>query len=323
METDRRCPQCYQPRPYPEGFMGKRGKPIRWCTNCQANYAGWELKTPAEKAAVPRRGVPRTSELRARLFRRSGNRKLGGIPSSITSRGTCPPTCGFYQAGCYAEYHVLAAHWRRVGEKGDRWDQFCAGVAMLPEGQLWRHNEAGDLPGDGGNLDGPDFAMLVEANRGRRGFTFTHKTSPENWELFRWANLEGFTVNLSVDSLEEADRLFQKRDGEDVTVCGPVAVVVPSDAPQSLRTPAGRRVTVCPAQTSQMTCANCQLCALPHRRTIVGFRAHGQSSARVDQLVQISRKGGREPGFPPSGGRRPGAPTAPSSARTGGPAPRG
>jgi hypothetical protein len=57
-----------------------------------------------------------------------------------------------------------------------------------------------------------------------------------------------------------------------------------------LRTPAGRRVTICPAETTAaLTCAECQLCAIPTRKAVVGFRSHGQFSRHVDQLVQLRR----------------------------------
>lgn len=277
-KTKDQCPQCWQFREWPEDFLGARGAPVRWCRVCQARYRGWGKKTSAEKAAVPRRGVPAGRELRARLFVRSGNRKLGGIPSSMTARVTCPTTCSFYEAGCYAEYHLTAAHWRRVGAEGDAWAKFCADVARLRPGQLWRHNEAGDLPGKGGRVDAQALAELVVANRGRRGFTFTHKhLTAAGRAAIAHANAAGFTVNLSADDLRQADRLA----GYGV---GPVAVVLPEDAPErATRTPQGRTVVVCPAERGLLTCASCELCALPGRRAIVGFRAHGQSAATVSR----------------------------------------
>jgi hypothetical protein len=271
-----RCPQCWQKRAYPEDFIGARGAPVRWCRFCREKYRGWERKTPRERAEIARRGVPAGPALRAKLFVRSGNRKLGGIPSSMTSRGTCPPSCSFYAAGCYAEYHLTAAHWRRIGDEGDEWPSFCASVARLPKGQLWRHNEAGDLPGQGAHIDKRALSMLVFANAHRLGFTFTHKhTTAKNRELIRTANLGGFTVNLSADDLRQADTLASYG-------VGPVAVVLPSWVDhERLRTPEGRKVVVCPAERGLLTCKTCKLCAIPNRKAIVGFRAHGQSAARV------------------------------------------
>ena len=277
----RRCGQCYGWRTYPAAFLGKRGKPVNFCTSCQARYSGWADKTPEQRASAGRKGVPALSTLRAHLVVDSRNEKLGGIPSSWTSRGTCPTTCSFYDAGCYALYGKLGHHWRTVGTDGDTWEKFCADVSRLPFGQLWRLNVAGDLPGDGRGVDFAALKRLVEANVGRRGFGFTHHRNATY--AVRYANEHGLTINLSADSLEEADRLAARGQA-------PVTVVVPHDAPLSLRTPAGRRVTICPAETeAKLTCAECELCAMPNRKVVIGFRSHGQSFRQVDRLVQIRR----------------------------------
>jgi hypothetical protein len=289
-----RCAQCFRWKPNAE-FVGARGFYVRRCAHCRQHYGRWDKKTREEKMARPRAPFPR-GELRAKLHLQGGNAKLGDIPSSISSRGTCPPSCAFFENGCYAEFHLLRHHWRRVGEKGDTWPEFLASVRALPPGQLWRHNTAGDLPGRDEDLDEERLEELVRANRGRRGFTFTHRTRPENWQVIQWANLSGFTVNLSANSLEHADQLFAARAPEhaqdDLTAAGPVAVVLPFGAPvRGNRTPAGRHITVCPAQTeAHLTCETCQLCANPNRRTIIAFLAHGQDRNRVSDLVQLRRK---------------------------------
>src|SRR5580704_9601139 len=147
-----KCRQCCRERPV-ESFVGARGMPVQRCSRCRKIYSNWTTKTPEEKAMTPRTGVPASGRLTARLYRRSGNKKLGGLPASITSRDTCPDHCSLKRIGCYALYGMMAAHWRRVGVQLDTWDDFCADVARLPDGQLWRHNEAGDLPGDNDAID--------------------------------------------------------------------------------------------------------------------------------------------------------------------------
>jgi hypothetical protein len=180
---------------------------------------------------------------------------------------------------------MLRWQWSRVADRGLDWASFCRAVAALPAGQLWRHNEAGDLPGVGDGLDVAQLQRLVWANLGRRGFTFTHKPLPTDRErrAVHNANLLGFTINLSADSLEDADRLAELG-------IAPVAVVLPAGAEPGTRTPAGRHVVICPAQTAALTCAECQLCSVATRKAIVGFRAHGQWKARVTQLVQLRRR---------------------------------
>jgi hypothetical protein len=90
-------------------------------------------------------------------------------------------------------------------------------------------------------------------------------------------------VNLSADTLEEADALH-------ATKAGPVVVLLPADAPEKLTTPGGRTVIVCLAETRGLTCEECRLCAKPFRAGIIGFRAHGQFKAHVPELVQLRRK---------------------------------
>jgi hypothetical protein len=282
----RKCEQCGVTREWPREFLGAKGKPILFCTTCRARYRNWSKQTPDQKASFPRVGVPVLGELRVTLYRDSKNRKLGGIPASVTSRNTCPPTCGFYDAGCFALYAPSAQHWRRVGKLGARWSQFIQAVNRLPIGALWRHNVAGDLPGDGRTIDALKMNLLVEANRGRRGFTFTHipMSNSANRAAVRASNARGFTINLSADSLEQADELA-------ALGIAPVAVVLPLETyRRSFWTPGGRKVTVCPAETpAALTCAECQLCAIPTRKTVIGFVAHGQSKRLVSEIVRSKR----------------------------------
>jgi hypothetical protein len=280
--TLRRCPQCWGIKPT-EAFLKRDGTPGRQCIECRGRYGNWAGKTLAEKLDGRERidPVPRG---RVMWVACSQNRKLGPIPTTMSERGTCPPSCGLYLAGCYAGYGKLGGHWKRVGAVGLTWKAFLAKVRALPEGQLWRHNEAGDLAGAGHLLDYRKLSELTDANRGRRGFTYSHKhaTGIDRRAIYL-ANNWGFTVNISADTLEQADELA--RYG-----VGPVTVILPEDAPdRGMMTPEGRRVVVCPAQTSAMTCVECRLCAHPTRQSVIGFRAHGQFSKHVPELVQIRR----------------------------------
>ena len=107
----------------------------------------------------------------------SGNGKVGPIPVSTSTRETCPTACPFAGNGCYAEHGPLALRWDKVtrGARGVDWEGFLALVRRIPRGQLWRHNQAGDLPGRGDTIDTAQLKQLVDAARGTRGFTYTHK----------------------------------------------------------------------------------------------------------------------------------------------------
>lgn len=208
---------------------------------------------------------------------KSGNVKTGPIPVSTSDARTCPTSCGMYQV-CYAKSGPLSIHWKQVskGTRGTSWDVFCSQVANIPEGQIWRHNQAGDLPGIDGTIDTPMLRQLVNANRGKRGFTYTHKPmTRSNAAAVKHANEHGFTINLSADSLEIADTLAALK-------IAPVTVVLPVDAPHKLQTPADRTVIKCPAQTTDgMTCEKCGLCAIATRKAIIGFEAHDAKKNQI------------------------------------------
>ncbi|MBX3217129.1 MAG: hypothetical protein KF850_34175 [Labilithrix sp.] len=234
-----------------------------------------------EPEPVPRPGDGHT----VRLIAKSFNETTGPIPVSITDPASCPPSCPLMGNGCYAEALPWFRYWWfLVAVRGSSWWDFCVAVRLLSPGQIWRHNEGGDLPGLGDLLDVGALEMLVRANRGRLGFTYTRKplrTAAERHAVGA-ANAAGFTINLSAMSLVEADRLA------DLEV-GPVTVVLPHYSPGRIRTPAGRRVVICPAETDGLTCKQCKLCARPSRKAIVGFPAHGSQRNLVTEIVRSRR----------------------------------
>lgn len=217
------------------------------------------------------------------LTLKSRNEKVGPIPVSTTSAKTCPSDCPFKKSGCYADGGPLALFWGKVTreEAGTDWSTFCQSIAALPEGQLWRHNQAGDLPGNGVQIDDNAMWELISANHGRKGFTYTHYQPTEhNAPIIARANRLGFTVNLSGNNLAHADRLAALN-------IAPVVAVVPEDFPDRGETPEGRKVAVCPEQTGKAkSCAECKLCQKTDRAVIVAFRAHGVSKRKAIAIAQ-------------------------------------
>jgi len=222
---------------------------------------------------------------RTHIALRSRNAKTGPIPVTTTTAKTCPASCPFKGNGCYAQQGPLAMHWQRVtkGSNAINWQALCRSIAALPAGQLWRHNQAGDLPGLGDTIDCKALGQLVRANAGRRGFTYTHK--PMRTKAARnaiaHANARGFTINLSANTLAHADQLASLG-------IAPVVVVLPRDATENTTTPDGRKVVICPAtQRDDVTCASCGLCARL-RDCIVGFPAHGTSVRKADAIARAA-----------------------------------
>lgn len=175
----------------------------------------------------------------------------------------------------------MALHWSKVtsGERGFDWAAFLGKIKSFPAGQLWRHNQAGDLPGVGNKIDAVALSELSAANEGKRGFTYTHKPpTGDNLTALRAANAAGFVVNLSANSVAHADTLAK--------LGLPVAAVVPNDSPDRFTTPEGNRVVVCPAQrVDGLSCDKCRLCAKGNRGFIVGFKPHGAASRAVNQIA--------------------------------------
>ena len=219
----------------------------------------------------------------------SGNGKTGPIPVTTSEESTCPEVCPFKKSGCYADSGPLALHWSKVskGEKGNSLDALAKQIKAFPRNQVWRHNQAGDLPGLGNAIDSEKLAQIVSANKGRRGFTYTHKPcegdsnqSTSNRAAVRFANREGLTINLSANNMSHADKLVELD-------AGPVVCVVPESTSETFFTPQGRKGIVCPAQQrDDITCASCQLCSRAMRSVIIGFRAHGTSKKKAEAIAK-------------------------------------
>ena len=222
--------------------------------------------------------------MKIHLTLKSANAKTGPIPVSTSSAATCPDACPFKAGGCYAKGGPLALHWAKVtsGERGLTFDAFCDEIKSLPDGQLWRHNQAGDLAGDGDNVDCQTLRQLVNANEGKRGFTYTHKPLlPHNLLAIREANNGGFTVNLSANNPTHADELL--------THGLPVCTVLPANVkPQGNFTPNGAPIVVCPAITGKKAnCAECGLCQSQNRKFVIGFPAHGASHKKASNIASL------------------------------------
>lgn len=202
----------------------------------------------------------------------SSNRKTGHIPVSTTGEQSCPSTCPHKDKSCYARFSYLGIHWRKVtnGARDMGWDSLFSFVKSLPNEQVWRYAQAGDLPGHDKKIDEPLFNQLVQANLGKRGYTYTHKPlTPKNLRLINHANQHGFTINVSSDDPVHAVNLYKRFQCLGYKI--PVVVTVPSNWEPHM----GSIIRICPAQLTDVTCDKCQWCAMPDRKFIVAFQAHG------------------------------------------------
>jgi hypothetical protein len=220
----------------------------------------------------------------------SSNAKTGPIPVTTTGQQSCPEVCPLKGAGCYAETGPISWHWKKVtnGVKGGTYDAMLDEVSRLPKGQLWRHNAAGDLLHYDEVISQSALHDLVKANRKAkaRGFTYTHHDMrlDANRDNVEYANNNGFTVNLSANSITHADELKALN-------IGPVVTIMPIDCEKVTTTPAGNTIVQCPATYSDITCANCGICQVSTRKAIIGFPVHGSRKASAQKVFMLKREG--------------------------------
>lgn len=81
----------------------------------------------------------------------SSNTKTGPIPVTTTSSHTCSDACPLKAGGCYAKEGPLGMVWKQTdaGRYSGDLTALVGKVSALEPGTLWRHNQAGDLPGVG------------------------------------------------------------------------------------------------------------------------------------------------------------------------------
>lgn len=219
--------------------------------------------------------------MKFKFTRTSSNAKTGPIPVTMTERASCPDTCPLKRNGCYADNFPLSLHWDRVADTGIGLKELCKEIAALPEGQLWRHNVAGDLPSEGyGLIDRMALHSLTWANGGKRGFTYTHHDLNHlNVGRIREANKLGFTVNVSANSAQEATDIV--RVHELPTVC-----ILPKDETRKSFDVDGVKVVTCPAVLrDNVTCASCGMCADAGRKFVIGFPAHGARAKKAEAIT--------------------------------------
>lgn len=206
-----------------------------------------------------------------------GNSKTA-IPTTRSWRGSCPSSCPLLGKSCYAENFPMVMHWDKLTHEGLSYADLLEEVKALRRNTLWRHNDAGDLIGNGDTIDITALTALVEANRGRRGLTYTHWPWQANLEVLKWANRNGFTINVSASGVSDA--LEAHNAGL------PATVILNTDGQKQVKV-GGVRIIICPAQRKKkMTCAKCGLCQKADRDYLIGFWSHGTKKSGLIKMVE-------------------------------------
>lgn len=271
-----------------------------------------------EPPKAARKGAPGTASLRLK----STNGKLGRVvwdpvadprypqgrpravrpyvaATSVSIEATCPTSCTFRGAGCFAE----SGFTRIVGKKMDEAALFATPDEVAEEearlidsawrlgvpqdgargGRDLRLHVAGDVPsGRGARMLG----AAAERYRKRGGgsvWTFTH----------RWRSIPRQAFGQTVSVLASCEHPTEVKEARDRGYAA--ALVVPRFKERRAHAlpglPRGWKLVPCPAETGETNCARCRLCLdrdLVGMKVAIGFAVHGRDAARaVEKLVQL------------------------------------
>ncbi len=243
---------------------------------------------------------------------KSKNRKVGKIAVSTSPMSTCPSSCQFKNNGCYALSGPLRCWWNRCSANTNdmvtEWENFLFRVVSLPEGTVFRHNQAGDLSGHvehDGQIDGFRLNQLVTNCKLKNlsGYTYTHypvlaedvpaatKTYSLSYTAFmnrgviEKANCKNFVINLSANGPAHVDDLIDS--GIKAPICTLLHSTVANRKEHSVKTPRGRKIVLCPAMwNKEMTCDKCRACMNPDRKAVIGFISHGHGIKKCNAIVE-------------------------------------
>jgi len=220
------------------------------------------------------------STVTVQFVKKSGNSKIGAMPCTNSDMRTCPTSCALKDNGCYASSgYYTRLNWLKVtdGSRGSNWSNLCADIKSLNNEQIWRMNVSGDLPHNDQVIDADKMALLIDANKEKRGFTYTHHdmSIANNRATIKRANKKGFIVNLSSDNVKDADRLKALN-------IAPIVTIVPAHITSNFTSEGGNKVVICPAAIKDhITCLDCKMCAVKDRQTIIAFPAHGAGKSKI------------------------------------------
>ena len=206
-----------------------------------------------------------------------GNKKTGAMLLVRSPRATCPDSCGLKKEGCYAYNFPLVLHWAKQDTTGVDFSTVLYAIRSLPRDSIWRLFEAGDFEPSPENpelISDSQVLSLLSANRGKKGFGYTHYPVLPNLEVLQLMNSSGLTINVSADTVEQAKLYFE--------LGLPTVLVVAENHPKDSVVD-GMRVVVCPNQSTvaKPTCLQCQLCQVVDRDYVIGFRAHGTKKRKI------------------------------------------
>ena len=204
----------------------------------------------------------------------SKNRKTGPVAATYAPQGTCPESCIFKGAGCYAEKGRMGIHTSRLNKasKAETPATLAAAEAAAIDlikpkpGLPLRLHVVGDCPTDESARTVSDAAARYTAKGGGKAWTYTHA-----WETVERASWGDVSVLASVHG--QLDAVAALRRGY-----APAIVVETHESAKRWTDSQGTSWIPCPEQTRGVTCDKCRLCFdatyLKNKRTGIAFAKH-------------------------------------------------
>jgi hypothetical protein len=211
------------------------------------------------------------------------NRKLGLVSATYASQSSCPRSCPWFGAGCYAEVGHVAHTTRRLNRSALRSPVEVARVEAraidtLTGDRLLRLHVVGDCRTNAAaRVLGQACRRYARCGmlprRGKKVWTYTHAwrtVARESWG-------DAVSVLASVETV---------RDARVAMAAGyAAAVVVAAFERSSAYLVDGVTVLPCPEQTRGVSCRDCGLCRdderLRRSALVIGFQAHGSGGPAV------------------------------------------
>lgn len=220
---------------------------------------------------------------------KSTNKKIGDAHATYVSQASCPSSCVFQGAGCYAEHGPLGIHTRRLNRDsvtGITPKQLAEAEADAIRSKLsgTRHlrlHVVGDCKTDKAASIVAE-AALATMKPGKQVWSYTHA-----WEDVDPKSWGAVSVLASTESPKQIESALDLGWG--------TAIVVDSFKDTKLYKDGNAKILPCPQQTQpDVKCVDCRLCfnadRLRAKGITIGFSAHGTLTKAVSETVQLARR---------------------------------
>jgi hypothetical protein len=219
----------------------------------------------------------------------SASRKLGPVAATHVAQLSCPKTCVFLGAGCYAEDAHLSAYVTKRLNRGVDSEITKATIASIEADAIDALSGDRDLRlhvvGDSTTVNGTrKIAAAAErymARGGRKAFTYTHA-----WRSVPRSAWGDVSVLASCET---------PADVRAASALGYAAVlVVDKHLEERRHHRGGIDLLPCPQETRGVTCAECRLCMdagrLRDEGLTIAFAVHGSPASKSKAVRSLRRR---------------------------------